>query len=257
MKSNTLASRIRQGEKINQPSRHCDDRLPAYARLRDDLASRIAAGEWGAADALPSDNRLASETGLSVGTVRKAVQQLVDEGLLERRQGSGTFLRKPAFNATLFRFFQLREADGSTSIPSSRLISRVRVRAPDHVAAILAQQDVIRIERLRLISDQPLLSEEIYIPYPQFAGFEALTGDQIGPLLYPIYYEHFGIFVTCADDEVSFGRADSTTARRLNIETGDAVAVIERTAFAMSGQPVEWRIARGPASRFRYHSRIG
>lgn len=242
---------------MGQPASHSDDRLPAYARLRDDLASRIAAGEWAAGEALPSDNRLAAETGLSVGTVRKAVQQLVDEGLLERRQGSGTFLRKPAFNATLFRFFQLREADGSASIPSSRLISRVRVRAPEPVAAILGEQDVIRIERLRLISDQPLLSEDIYIPYAQFAGFETLPGDQIGPLLYPVYHEHFGIFVTRADDEVSFGRADSMTARRLKVETGDPVAIIERSAFAMSGQPVEWRIARGPANRFRYHSRIG
>ena len=73
-----------------------DARLPAYLRLRDELAARIAAGEWRTDEALPSDNRLARDGDLSVGTVRKAVQMLVDEGLLERRQGSGTYLRKPA-----------------------------------------------------------------------------------------------------------------------------------------------------------------
>lgn len=236
---------------------HSDNRLPAYLKLRDDLAARIAAGEWGAGEALPSDNRLASEHALSVGTVRKAVQQLVDEGLLERRQGSGTYLRKPAFDATLFRFFQLRDADGGQTIPTSHLISRMPMTAPAAVAARLGETDVIRIERLRFLSEQPLLTEEIYIPRKLFAGFEAIPDDQVGPLLYPVYYEHFGVFVARAEDEVSFARADQSAAKQLGIAAEDPIAVIERTAFSMAGQPVEWRIARGAASHFRYRSRIG
>lgn len=234
-----------------------DERLPAYVRLRDELARRIASGEWGSGEALPSDNRLAAETGLSVGTVRKAVQHLVDEGLLERRQGSGTYLRPPAFNATLFRFFQLRNADGTASIPSSRLISRASVAAPAEIAERLSDAEVIRIDRLRMVSDQPMLSEEIYIPRGRFVGFETLDDALIGPLLYPVYLERYGVMVARAEDEVSFERADAVTARRLNLEPEDPVAVIRRTAFALTGEAVEWRIARGPADRFRYHSRIG
>ena len=86
-----------------------DDRLPAYVRLRDTLATRIANGEWTPDQPIPSEARLAKEYGLSVGTVRKGVDGLVDEGLLERRQGSGTFVRAPSFNATLFRFFQFHK----------------------------------------------------------------------------------------------------------------------------------------------------
>lgn len=234
-----------------------DDRLPAYLRLRDELASRIAAGEWGAEQALPSDNRLAREHELSVGTVRKAVQQLVDEGLLERRQGTGTFLRKPAFDATLFRFFQIRQEGESQSIPTSRLISRACVEAPAFVRERLGTDQVIRIERLRCLSEQPLLSEEIYIPQARFDGFEAMPATEIGPLLYPVYLDRFGIFVARAEDEVRFGSADAVTARRLDIAPGDPVAVIERTAFTMAGEPIEWRIASGRADRFRYRSRIG
>lgn len=234
-----------------------DDRLPAYGKLRDDIAARIAAGEWGADDALPSDNRLARDFGLSVGTVRKALQLLVDEGLLERRQGLGTFLRKPAFDATLFRFFQVRDADSDQTIPTSRLLARVRTTAPDAIAATIGDRDCIRIERLRYLSDQPLLSEVIYIPCRLFAGFETLKDTEIGPLLYPVYYEHFGVFVARAEDEVRFEHSDDTTARRLAIAPGDPVAVIERTAHDVTGQAVEWRIARGPADRFRYRSRIG
>ena len=239
------------------PSIATDSRLPAYLRLRDDIARRIAAGEWQPDQALPSDNRLAADHALSVGTVRKALQQLVDEGLLERRQGSGTYLRKPAFDATLFRFFQVREPGSSQSIPTSRLISRAVVAAPAHVAEALGTADVIRIERLRCLSEQPLLSEEIYIPRARFDGFETLPDDAIGPLLYPVYFERFGVFVARAEDEVRFGAATEITARRLGLGAGDPVAIIERTAFAMTGEAIEWRRASGRADRFRYRSRIG
>lgn len=234
-----------------------DVRLPAYIRLRDDIARRIAAGEWSTEEALPSDNRLARDHALSVGTVRKALQQLVDEGLLERRQGSGTYLRKPAFDATLFRFFQIREPGGAASIPTSRLISRAVVTAPDHVAEALGTRDVIRIERLRCLAEQPLLSEELYISRDRFDGFETLPETEIGPLLYPVYLDRFGVFVARAEDEVRFGGADKTAAHRLGIMAGDPVAIIERTAFAVTGEAVEWRLACGRADRFRYLSRIG
>ncbi|APE44452.1 GntR family transcriptional regulator [Sulfitobacter alexandrii] len=234
-----------------------DDRLPAYLRLRDDIARRIAAGEWKPDEALPSDNRLAAEHALSVGTVRKALQKLSDEGLLERRQGAGTFLRKPAFDATLFRFFQVREHGAEQSIPSSRLISRTQVTATEHVANALGTTEVIRIERLRCLSEQPFLYEEIFIPQARFAGFEAIPAEEIGPLLYPVYYERFGVFVAQAEDVVSFGTADRTIALRLGLTEGDPVAQIERTAFAMTGEAIEWRVASGRADRFHYHSRIG
>ncbi|WP_281967304.1 GntR family transcriptional regulator [Roseovarius nanhaiticus] len=240
-----------------QTSMTSDRRLPAYQRLRDALARRIAEGEWGPDAALPSENRLAAEHALSVGTVRKAIELLVDEGLLERRQGSGTYLRKPAFDATLFRFFQIREHGAATSIPTSRLISRARVKAPAHVAETLGTDDVIQIHRLRCLSEQPLLSEEIYIRADRFEGFEAIPETEIGPLLYPVYFERFGVFVARAEDEVHFGTADAQTAARLGMAEGGNVALIERTAFDMAGEAIEWRRAAGRADNFRYRSRIG
>ncbi|MEX1234892.1 MAG: GntR family transcriptional regulator [Roseovarius sp.] len=234
-----------------------DRRLPAYQRLRDEMARRIAEGEWGLDAALPSENRLSAEHALSVGTVRKAIQQLVDEGLLERRQGSGTYLRKPAFDATLFRFFQIREHGAATSIPTSRLISRTRTHAPAHVCETLGTDDVILIHRLRCLSEQPLLCEEIYIPAARFEGFDTIPETEIGPLLYPVYFERYGIFVARAEDEVHFGTADARTASHLGTEEGHPIAMIERTAFDMAGTAIEWRLACGRADRFRYRSRIG
>lgn len=234
-----------------------DFRLPAYARLRDTLTARIAKGEWTPDQPIPSEARLAKEFDVSVGTVRKAVDGLVSEGLLERRQGSGTFVRAPSFNATLFRFFPMRELDGSPlSIPSSHMILRSRTRAPEEAAEALRTDDVIKIVRLRSLADQPILFEEIYIPNSKFAGFEGLPESGFGPLLYPLYFEHFGVLVKRATDEVSFGRATESVAQQLRIQPGAPLAEIRRTAFDIEEKPVEWRIASGSATRFRYRSEI-
>lgn len=234
-----------------------DDRLPAYVRLRDTLASRIANGEWTADQPIPSEARLAQEYGLSVGTVRKGVDGLVGEGLLERRQGSGTYVKAPSFDATLFRFFQWREVDGTqVSIPSSQLVLRSATTAPTEAAEALGTSEVIKIVRLRSLSDLPVLFEEIYIPAAQFKGFEDLPESALGPLLYPLYFEHFGVLVKRATDDLSFGTATEMVAQKLRLNPGDPLAVIRRTAFDIEGKPVEWRIARGSAAQFRYRSEI-
>ena len=234
-----------------------DARLPAYARLRDTLTARIANGDWTPAQPIPSESRLAKEFDVSVGTVRKAVDGLVGEGLLERRQGSGTYVRAPSFNASLFRFFPMRERDGSPlSIPSSQMILRIVTRAPEEAAKALGTEDTIKIVRLRSLSDQPVLTEEIHIPVSRFSGFEELPETAFGPLLYPLYFERFGVLVKRATDEVSFGRASEKIAKQLRIKPNDPLAVIRRTAFDIEDRPVEWRIASGSATRFRYRSEI-
>ncbi|MBM3606039.1 MAG: GntR family transcriptional regulator [Alphaproteobacteria bacterium] len=236
-------------------SRATDKRLPAYLRLRDDLAARVARGDWAPDVALPSENQLTAETGLSVGTVRKAMQMLVDEGLLERRQGSGTFLRKRAFDATLFRFFAM--GTDSKTIPQSRLVARAVTSAPPRVAAVLGTGDCIRIERLRSQSDTVLLAEEIWLPRVRFDGIETMPEANIGPLLYPLYLDRFNVFIASAVDDVSFAPAPAAIAARLGIPADAPAAVIERTAFTADGTAVEWRVAHGPSDRFRYRSRLG
>jgi GntR family transcriptional regulator len=234
-----------------------DDRLPAYLQLRDRLAGQIAAGTWRVDEALPSENVLAQQTGLSVGTVRRAMQALVDEGLLERRRGSGTFLKKPAFDASLFRFFSVQLPDGQGTIPSSRLTSRQIAPAPAPFRALFGNVEAIHIERLRGVSGQVLLAEDIWIPSSRFAGFESMPEAEIGPLLYPVYMSRFGVLVARIVDDVSFATADGKMAERLGLPQGAPLAVVERIAYAADGTPVEWRVACGSATWFRYRSRIG
>ncbi len=76
-----------------------DERLPLYQRLKDEMLDKIADGTWLPDQAIPTEAELTRHYGVAVGTVRKAVDMLVAEGLLQRIQGRGTFLRRPNFDA--------------------------------------------------------------------------------------------------------------------------------------------------------------
>src|SRR3954447_18185540 len=110
-----------------------DERLPLYQRLSDEVAENIARHVWRPGDLIPTEAELANTHGIAIGTVRKAIDALVADGLVERQQGRGTFVRRPQFNSSLFRFFR---HDGAA--PRSRLLDREAMTTPpQHVASAL------------------------------------------------------------------------------------------------------------------------
>lgn len=137
---------------------HADDRLPRYQQVRDELVALIAAHHWRPGEAIPTEQALAKQYDVAVGTVRKAVDLLVAEGLLERFQGRGTFVRRASFDSSLFRFFRFQTRQGERRIPESRILRREVVEAPSAVAATLQIPNgskAIQMSRLRLIDDVP------------------------------------------------------------------------------------------------------
>ena len=87
-----------------------DERLPRYQRLADALRLEVVERRWKAGDQIPSENVIAEEYCVAPGTARQALALLVDEGLLERHHGRGTFVRRPDFDQSLFRFFRFQGA---------------------------------------------------------------------------------------------------------------------------------------------------
>ena len=236
-----------------------DPRLPLYHRLRDDLAARISGQSWRPGDLIPSEAELAAAHGLSIGTVRKAVDCLVADGLLERQQGRGTYVRRARFNSSLFRFFRFQAESGERRIPQARILHRKIVPAPSAVASPLrlrAGEPVINISRLRLIDGEPLLAEEIWLEKARFQTLIDLDPAAFGDLLYPLYEERCGQMVAGADEILTVEAANRMQARLLGREPGAPLIVIERIAFDPERRPIEWRRSRGPADRFRYHAEI-
>jgi GntR family transcriptional regulator len=246
---------IREGNPQDVPTLEGDEHLPLYRRLYLTLAKRIANADWRPGDALPSELDLARQYGVAPGTIRKAIDELVDDGLIERRHGSGTFIRRPNFDNMMVRFFLFRDPSGGIIMPESHIVAREIVPADAMVAGKLTMRegdDVIRVTRHRHWEGQARLLEDIFLPPDRFRAILDHTAEEIGPLLYPAYERLCGQLVCFIEEEIGITDASPEDAALLKLSGDDLVVAIERLAKDAAGQPIEWRISRGEARRFRY-----
>ncbi len=241
---------------INIPG---DDRMPRYLRLAEVLKAEIIDKKWHPGDRIPSESELAKLYNVAHGTTRQAITHLVDQGLLERKHGAGTFVRKASFDSSLFRFFRFTGKGGQQRIPESRILKREIVPACTEVANALKIDEgtpVIAMSRLRLIDNEPVLAEEIFLDATRFKGFETKPESEIGPLLYPIYDTEYDQVIARATEELSVEIADAAYERILRVVPNTPVIVIERVALGYDDLPIEWRRSRGRADRFKYQVNI-
>lgn len=236
-----------------------DHRLPLYLQLHDELAASIANNRWRPGEAIPTEAELVQYYGVSIGTVRKAVDMLVNEQALERFQGRGTFVRRAKFDSALFRFFRFQSENGERVVPQGRVLDVGLQILPENAALALklpAGETAIHISRLRVMGERPLLCESIWLPKEKFAALLDVPLIEFGNLLYPFYEERCGLVVASAEENLTVEPVAEREAAYLQIELGTPVITVERTAYGYDHQPLEWRRYCGPASEFRYHVEI-
>lgn len=236
-----------------------DHRLPLYQQVRDDILENISAGVWLPDAPIPTESELTKSYEVAIGTVRKAVDTLVNDGLLYRSQGRGTFVRRPNFDASLFRFFRQVSADGRVVMPESRLLSR-GLKKPSKQAAdalnIKQNDDAIFLERLRFLEKRVVLTEEIWLPKNLFSDLTDIPLSEFGNLLYPFYEQRCGQRVASAKETLTIKSACQSIADALEIDLNSPVAVIERVAYGYDKTPLEYRISHGSAETFCYQVEI-
>lgn len=224
-----------------------------YAALAAAMRARIVAGEWPPGSAIPAEQTLAAEHGVALGTMRRALDLLAEQGLLERLHGRGTFVRQGLAGAPMLRFFRFG-ATGSQP-PASRILAREALPAPAEVARSLGcgpGEQALRLKRLRLVGGQPALHEEIWLPLPLFAALAEGEPAAWGDLLYPMFAQRCGVHVHRAVDTIGFGQLAAAQARLLGLPAGHPCARVQRQAFDLAGQCVEWRSTLGDANAFHY-----
>jgi len=224
-----------------------------YGALAEALRRRILSGEWSPAHALPAEARLASEHGVALGTLRQALAVLAQEGLIERRHGRGTFVRSSLGGAPMLRFFRFGEAPGQ--VPASQILSRTLLPAPAEVARRLGLgrgDELLQVQRLRLLQGQPCLLEDIWLPLPLFDALREDDTAQWDDLLYPMLARRCGVHITRAVDEIGFAPLSAAQAAALQLGAGHPGAVVTRQAYDLAGRCVELRTSRGDAHAFHY-----
>jgi GntR family transcriptional regulator len=238
-----------------------DLRLPRYEQLRDALRARVTSGEWPSGGALPSEADLAKHYKVALGTMRQAITCAVEDGLLERVHGKGTFVRSELQDALMFRFFRFRGNAGELqpAVPRA-LIHELREVTLDNDASERLHckkgSRGIFMRRTRILADTPALLEKIWLPYQPFKRLLQLDSGQFGDLLYPCYRKQCDVVITRASEEIRFGTLDAEDSRLLALAPGSPVALIRRVAFSLVGEPVEYRISQGDAQRFHYNVEI-
>lgn len=224
-----------------------------YAALAAALRHRIVAGDWPPGTPLPAETSLAAEHGVALGTLRRGLELLAEQGLIERRHGKGTFVRGGLAGATMLRFFRFGSGDGE--VPQSRILSRAPVVAPAEVArrlGIPSGDPVLRLHRLRSLAGQPCLLEEIWLQLPMFAALLESPVADWGALLYPLFLERCGVAVARATDDIGFATLGAAQARHLELPAGHPGVTVTRQAFDLAGRCVELRTTRADAFAFHY-----
>src|SRR5690606_6038063 len=151
------------------------ERLPLYQRLRDAFQTRIASGEWKPGGPIPTEAELTREYGVAIGTIRKAVDTLVSDGLLQRSQGRGTFVRRPDFESSFLRFFRQTRTSRQRITPEGQVLARSLTKRPHHVRQALqldAEAQGLKLDRLRKIDGNAIFREEIWLPHGRFQALE-------------------------------------------------------------------------------------
>lgn len=216
---------------------------PLYEQIRQLIVAALAAGEWRPGDALPSEAALAARFGASPGTVRRALDELAAEHLVDRRQGSGTFVSTHAAPREPFRFLRLVADDDARGF-SRELLGCRRVRATAEVARALAlrtAEPVIEVRRLLHRRDRPVVLDELWLPERQFEGLTTEVLEAHPGALYALFEARFGVHMVRAEEKLRAVAATPEAAQLLGVAEGEPLLSVERLAFTYGDRPVELR----------------
>lgn len=215
---------------------------PLYSQTADALRLRISRGMWRQGDRLPSELQLCDEFGVSSITMRRAVGTLVNEGLLVRIQGKGTYVASDHAVVQgpprLTSFTQDMERRGWR--PSARLVGIDSVRAPLHIAHQLGLPEgalLISIRRVRLADDHPVAIQVAHLPSLLFPGIERF--DFAAESLYGIMRREYGLEPAVATETYRASKVDEAEAELLEVEVESAALRAERLTTDSTGRRVE------------------
>ena len=220
--------------------------MPLYRAAKRALLGAIEAGRVAPGEALPREADLAASLQVSIGTLRRAVDELVAEHILVRRQGRGTFVATHTADRFLFQFFHVERAHGRREAPTVELLAFERVRADAEVAEALALREgdaAIAVENRLALQGRPVVFDRLVLPAALFKGLtERRFADRPGTI-YQFYQADFGISVLRAHERASAVAADRHAARVLGLAPGTPVMRVRRTALTFGDSPVEYRVS--------------
>ena len=214
-----------------------------YGQIEDWLAGEIAAGALVPGDRLPTEHDLAEWFGVSRMTLRHALAELTRRGLVSRASGrhGGTFVAAPKLEqdlTTLVGFSEQLRRHGM--VAGARVLSAtLRPAGPAAAAALQLGPDgqVYEIRRVRLAAGRPIVLERSLFPAERFPGF---LESRLDGSLYEVLEVRYGLRPHRARESLEPVTAGVREAEALLVDVGAPLMLVERTAYARSGEPLEF-----------------
>lgn len=233
--------------------------VPLYGKVEELLASEIARGHLKPGDKLPSEDELLRRFEVSRITVRRAIQNLIQRGMVEIRRGLGTYVLAPVISQELSRLTGfVEDMDTHGRKASARVLSQGVIEANAEVArqlGVIKGTRVMRIERVRLADSVPMSFDETYLPL-EIGKQIAKNNLRVKPI-FALLEEKYGIPLTEAEYRLEAAAAPARVAEALRIPEGFPIFRIERTSFTEGGHPIDYEILSYRSDLIRFVTRLG
>jgi GntR family transcriptional regulator len=233
-------------------------RSPLYERVESILAADIADGSLLPETQLPPEEGLIERFKVSRTTVRKAIQNLIERGLVEVRRGRGTFVTQPRITQELTEltgFVEDMQALGRK--PTARLLDRRIVAADETVAHHLALAPgtlVVRLRRVRLADGVAMSFDETYLP--RDIGEKIASNDLEAEPVFALLEEKYDTPLVEAEYKLAAAAADPVAAQALQVPTGSPIFLIERTSYTTGNRPVDFERLHYRGDLIRFVTRL-
>ncbi|MDT8067823.1 MAG: GntR family transcriptional regulator [Terriglobia bacterium] len=242
-------------------SSHTLDRqsvVPLYYQIRQSLLDQIRSEELKPGDAVPSEQAISAQFGVSRMTVRQALKSLADLGVIYSRRGKGTFVAGHKLEKSFRQVLSFTEEMAARGARASSRVLRFRVEPADQTVADVLHvpegEKLVSLKRLRLADSVPMGIEWSRIPQKLCPDLR----DTFDPRssLYQLLSQRYGIKVAVTDEVAEAGVADPEQSRLLQIPRRSPVLLFSRISYVESGKPVEYVVSVYRGDRYKIVNRL-
>jgi GntR family transcriptional regulator len=231
---------------------------PLYKQIEGGILQCLAEGEWKPGDQLPTESDLAKRFGVAIFTVRAGIGELVDAGILARKQGKGTFVARHERDRTHRVLAKIFDHENRKVIPTRQEVTFFRKELADERTRSLLSLDrrqksqVYNWEVVVEVDGRAICVRRITVPAGLFPGLTGRVLRANRHNLYALYQDLCGVNIIRLEDRVYSIKADPRMAGVLRMKSGDPLLKINRVAFTYNAVPVEIRTHYYDSARYHY-----
>lgn len=226
--------------------------LPRYRQISELLIRDIAAGRLMDGERLPPERDMAAGLGIAVGTLRHALADLTEKGLLRRVQGSGNYVAARPDTESVYAFFRLELPEGG-GLPTAEVLDVSRQIKPVDLPAFGTHREAMRIRRLRRISGRPAALEEIWLDGRFISQFEPAM---LLESLYYFYRKKLGLWIARVEDRIDIAPVPAWTPAHFGLPAGALSPHVLRMAWDRDEASVEVSRTWFDPAHARYVARL-